>query len=235
MRDISARGRPDGEPARRAVADDRRPDGRRHGRCGGRPESAAAALCALLHFLDRPSVDLLRQVLGLTSSGTVRLVDRMTESGYVERGPGSDGRSTSVTLTPAGRAAARRVAAARASVLEGALAGLPAADRAALRPILGTMLRISGNMDLSTVLGRRAAGVCGGDMRGTYRGRVSWLSRTAGRPVAAASVLVAALTTVTGVLPAGPGPAARADDVTASQDPLRTGWDPAEPGLSPGA
>jgi DNA-binding MarR family transcriptional regulator len=107
---------------------------------GGRPESAAAALCALLHFLGRPSVDLLRQVLGLTSSGTVRLIDRMAESGFVERGPGSDGRSTSVALTGAGRAAAQRVAAARADVLEGALAGLPAADRDALRRILGTML-----------------------------------------------------------------------------------------------
>jgi DNA-binding MarR family transcriptional regulator len=107
---------------------------------GGRPESAAATLCALLHFLDRPSVDLLRQVLGLTSSGTVRLVDRMAESGFVERGPGNDGRSTSVALTEAGQAAAQRVAAARADVLGGALAGLSAADRDALRRILGTML-----------------------------------------------------------------------------------------------
>jgi DNA-binding MarR family transcriptional regulator len=107
---------------------------------GGRPESAAAALCALLHFLDRPTVDLLRQVLGLTSSGTVRLVDRMAESGYVERGRGSDGRSTSVALTQAGQAAAHRVAAARAEVLESALAGLSSDDRDALRRILGTML-----------------------------------------------------------------------------------------------
>ena len=110
------------------------------GEAGGRPESAAAALSALLHFLDRPAVDLLRQVLGLTSSGTVRLVDRMAESGYVERGPGRDGRSTAVTLTEAGEATAQRVAAARAEVLEGALAGLSHADRDALRRILGTML-----------------------------------------------------------------------------------------------
>lgn len=110
------------------------------GEVGGKPESAAAALSALLHFLDRPTVDLLRQVLGLTSSGTVRLVDRMTDSGYVQRGPGSDGRSTTVTLTDAGLAAAERVAVARAEVLEGALAGLTDADRDALRRILGTVL-----------------------------------------------------------------------------------------------
>ena len=52
----------------------------------GQSESAAAALSALLHFLDRPSVDLLRQVLGLTSSGTVRLVDRLAESGLCAAG-----------------------------------------------------------------------------------------------------------------------------------------------------
>jgi DNA-binding MarR family transcriptional regulator len=48
--------------------------------------SAAAALSALLHFLNQPSVDLLHRVLGLTSSGTVRLLDRLEEAGYVQRG-----------------------------------------------------------------------------------------------------------------------------------------------------
>ena len=58
---------------------------------GGRPESAAAALSALLHFLDRPTVDLLRQVLGLTSSGTVRLVDRMADAGTCGAAPATMG------------------------------------------------------------------------------------------------------------------------------------------------
>jgi DNA-binding MarR family transcriptional regulator len=107
---------------------------------GGRPESGAAALSALLHFLDRPTVDLLRQVLGLTSSGTVRLIDRMAESGYVQRGPGDDGRSTSVSLTPDGRAAAERIAAARAGVLAGALDGLSPAERETLRQLVSKLL-----------------------------------------------------------------------------------------------
>jgi DNA-binding MarR family transcriptional regulator len=107
---------------------------------GGRPESAAAALSALLHFLDRPTVDLLRQVLGLTSSGTVRLVDRMAESGYVRRGPGGDGRSTSVSLTGAGLAAAESVTAARAGVLAGALDGLSPAERETLRQLMSKLL-----------------------------------------------------------------------------------------------
>lgn len=49
-------------------------------------------------------------------------------------------------------------------------------------------------------------------------------------PAAAGLTLAAALT---GVLPGTLVRAARADDVTASQDALRTGWDAAEPGLSP--
>jgi len=107
---------------------------------GGRPESGAAMLSALLHFLDRPSVDLLRQVLGLTSSGTVRLVDRLAEAGYVRRGPGADGRSVSVELTGQGRKAAQAVAAARAGVLGGALATLSPAERETFEQLMSKML-----------------------------------------------------------------------------------------------
>lgn len=103
-------------------------------------ETGATALSALLHFLDNPSIDRLRQVLGLTSSGTVRLVDRLVEAGYVQRGPGGDGRSRTVTLTAAGREAAEAVAQARAEVLEGALAVLSPDQRTVLDDLAGTML-----------------------------------------------------------------------------------------------
>lgn len=106
----------------------------------GRSESAAAALSALLHFLDRPSVDLLRQVLGLTSSGTVRLLDRLAEAGYVRRDPGPDGRSTSIVLTDAGRQAAVAVSEARATVLGGALAVLSPQERQAFERLSGKVL-----------------------------------------------------------------------------------------------
>jgi len=106
----------------------------------GRSESAPAALSALLHFLDRPSVDLLRQVLGLTSSGTVRLLDRLTESGYVRREPGADGRSTSIALTDAGRHAAAAVTRARAQVLGQALSALSPAERATFDHLAGQLL-----------------------------------------------------------------------------------------------
>jgi DNA-binding MarR family transcriptional regulator len=107
---------------------------------GGVSQSAATALSALHHFLDRPSIDLLRQVLGLTSSGTVRLVDSLVKAGYVRRRPGTDARSTAITLTAAGRAAAKRVVAARAAVLTEALAPLSAPERATLDTLVGKIL-----------------------------------------------------------------------------------------------
>jgi MarR family transcriptional repressor of emrRAB len=73
-------------------------------------ETGAVALSALRHVLPPdPSIDLLRQVLGLTHSGTVRLVDRLEAAGQVRRGSGRDGRTRTVSLTTAGRRAATRV------------------------------------------------------------------------------------------------------------------------------
>jgi DNA-binding MarR family transcriptional regulator len=106
----------------------------------GRADSAPAALAALLHFLDRPTVDVLRQVLGLTSSGTVRLLDRLAEAGYVEREQGADRRSTAIVLTGAGRAAAEQVCGARADVLDRVTAALSPAERADLDRLTGKLL-----------------------------------------------------------------------------------------------
>jgi DNA-binding MarR family transcriptional regulator len=102
--------------------------------------SAAAALSALHQFLKDPTVDLLRQVLGLTPSGTVRLVDRLQDAGYVTRRPGRDGRSVSLRLTASGRRAAERVAGARAQVLEDALSGLAPGEREALDELVSRVL-----------------------------------------------------------------------------------------------
>jgi DNA-binding MarR family transcriptional regulator len=106
----------------------------------GRSDSAPAALAALLHFLDRPSVDLLRQVLGLTSSGTVRLLDRLAESGYIERAEGADRRSTSVLLTEQGDAVARAVCQARAELLDRVLSALTPREQAVFDRLAGKML-----------------------------------------------------------------------------------------------
>jgi DNA-binding MarR family transcriptional regulator len=106
----------------------------------GQSESAAVALSAMHHFLDDPSVDLLRQVLGLTPSGTVRLIDRLQDAGYVTRRPGRDGRSVSLRLTASGRRAAERVSAARAEILREALSGLAPDERRALDRLMSRML-----------------------------------------------------------------------------------------------
>jgi DNA-binding MarR family transcriptional regulator len=83
----------------------------------GQSLSGAAALSALHEFLDGPTIDDLARVLGLTSSGAVRLVDRLVTEGMVQRGEGTDRRSRSVRLTRKGRTAAARIATARARVL----------------------------------------------------------------------------------------------------------------------
>lgn len=106
----------------------------------GMSSSAATALAALHHFLDGPSIDLLRQVLGLTSSGTVRLVDQLEQARCVERRSGEDGRTTSVWLTQRGRQLARRASDARAGVLESVVSVLGARDREALERITSQLL-----------------------------------------------------------------------------------------------
>lgn len=110
------------------------------GGAAGQSDSAAVALSALHHFLDDPSVDLLRQVLGLTPSGTVRLVDRLQDAGYVTRGHGRDGRSVSLRLTASGRRVAARVSTARGEVLEDALSRLAPAERQALDEVVSRIL-----------------------------------------------------------------------------------------------
>ncbi len=110
------------------------------GDAAGQSQTAAIALSALDQFLDEPSVDLLRRVLGLTPSGTVRLVDRLQDAGYVTRRPGRDGRSVSLRLTAAGRRAAKRVSAARAEVLQDALSALTPGERHALDQLVSPLL-----------------------------------------------------------------------------------------------
>jgi DNA-binding MarR family transcriptional regulator len=106
----------------------------------GQSPTAAAALSALAEFLDRPTVDQLRKVLGLTPSGAVRLVDRLADAGLVTRGPGSDGRSRSVTLTGRGRELAAEVTAARAKVLDEMLAGMTDQDRDTLHRLMSRVM-----------------------------------------------------------------------------------------------
>jgi MarR family transcriptional repressor of emrRAB len=86
--------------------------------------AAAMALVALLDFSPHGSLRQLSQILGLTHSGTVRLVDRLAADGLVTREPGRDERSRAVALTERGRTAALAIRARRHHATVSLLDGL---------------------------------------------------------------------------------------------------------------
>lgn len=100
-----------------------------------------AALTALEEFANGASIERLRDVIGLTHSGCVRLVDRLVAAGLVERRAGSDVRAVSVVLTRAGHASARRIRAARARAVEPLLADLDADGRSQLEDLCARLVR----------------------------------------------------------------------------------------------
>jgi DNA-binding MarR family transcriptional regulator len=111
-----------------------------HEAAGGSGE-LAAALSSLEDFLGSPSIGLMRQVLGLTPSGAVRLTDRLESLGFVQRSTGEDARSRHVALTAAGHRAARKVRHARAGILEASLAPLSGIELEQLDALLAKTLR----------------------------------------------------------------------------------------------
>jgi DNA-binding MarR family transcriptional regulator len=91
----------------------------------GRGGQAPAALVALHEFAAGSTIDHLRQVLGISHSTAVRLIDGLVADGHVARAPHTDDRrAVALTLTPAGRRAARRILTARHQAVDGTLAGL---------------------------------------------------------------------------------------------------------------
>jgi MarR family transcriptional repressor of emrRAB len=98
----------------------------------GLDTTACAALIAMLDFSPAGSVRMLSQILGLTHSGTVRLVDRLAAPGYVTRTAGLDARSIAVTLTSSGGALAQRIQAARDDAIRQSLGPLSARQRDSL-------------------------------------------------------------------------------------------------------
>lgn len=104
-----------------------------------------SAVAALATLFDRPGLTIrqLSEVLGITHSGTVRLADRLTAHGLLDRGRSADARQAPVALTPAGRRAAQAALRARRDVLVTLLDRVPEAQRAsfvaALAIVLGGM------------------------------------------------------------------------------------------------
>ncbi|MEU6586215.1 MarR family transcriptional regulator [Nocardia sp. NPDC046763] len=102
--------------------------------------SAPAALAAMHEFLDGGSVTQLSSMLGLTHSGTVRLVDRLVAEGLVERVGAQDGRAVSVVLTQRGRHTAERILQTREKSLASALSAFSPDEIDNLAAALDTML-----------------------------------------------------------------------------------------------
>lgn len=102
--------------------------------------SDPVALVALLDFSPDGTVQALSQVCGLTHSRGVRLVNRLVGAGYAERNPGRNARSISVTLTPAGRAAANALRAARQAAIRATISDLTTREREELARTCATLI-----------------------------------------------------------------------------------------------
>jgi DNA-binding MarR family transcriptional regulator len=118
--------------------------------------SDQASLVTLLAHPDRP-VSFLGGVLGLTSSGATRLVDRLVSAGWVTRTASGDSRERLIRLTAAGKRRARRALRDRDDVLTASVAGLSDVERADLERI---MERLVGGLATARLPGLRTCRLC---------------------------------------------------------------------------
>jgi DNA-binding MarR family transcriptional regulator len=102
-------------------------------------DSAPAALILIRENPDT-RIEALARYLALSHSGTVRLVDRLSQAGWVGRETCEDKRAVVLVLTKAGAKVAERLLEGRRKSLGRALAGVSAADRKVLERILPQML-----------------------------------------------------------------------------------------------
>ena len=109
------------------------------GSAQGVSSSEQAGLVTLLAHPDH-TVSWLGQVLGLTSGGATRLVDRLVARGLVARTSGPDARQRRLHLTSAGARRARALNAERLEVLEEVLAPLSPTERADLERLLARVV-----------------------------------------------------------------------------------------------
>ena len=102
----------------------------------------ARGLSALVLIESHPSysVDWLYRRLGITQSGTVRLLDRLESSGLITRDRRAGKRQVEVTITADGRRLLAHGIAARARALEDLLAPLSAAEQDQLTGLIDKAL-----------------------------------------------------------------------------------------------
>jgi MarR family transcriptional regulator, negative regulator of the multidrug operon emrRAB len=88
------------------------------------------------------SVSFVARVTGLTHAGAVRVVNRLVAQQFVVRGPGPDGRTVAVSLTPKGRKLWRQQQLARSKQLESLLSGLDPKNRKLTDGLVETLLTL---------------------------------------------------------------------------------------------
>ncbi|WP_445150585.1 MarR family winged helix-turn-helix transcriptional regulator [Baekduia sp. Peel2402] len=124
----------------------------------------AEALTALANFGHGRRIEELRAALSLSQPGGAHLVTRLERAGLAIRAPDPDDRrGTLVRLTPRGRAAARRVVAARDGAIRDTLGSLTGAEQDVLLRVLDDVLaRATGSRRDARRVCRQCDGVaCG--------------------------------------------------------------------------
>ncbi len=100
----------------------------------------AAAAVIVLGYAPGLSVKVLRQVLGRSHPGTVRLVDRLEADGLLERRAAEDGRAVALHLTRKGGKLRQRLMDGRLEMLEASLKGLTENERRTLGDLIAKVL-----------------------------------------------------------------------------------------------
>ena len=130
--------------------------------------TAAEALVALNGTAAGGSIDALAGIVGLSHSGTVRLVDRLERDGLVERRRGADQRSAALVLTPSGRRLARQVLTRRDAEMHSVLLLLTAGEQERL---LQVAERVMHELGVPPEAERRLCRLCDLEACGRARGR----------------------------------------------------------------
>ena len=106
--------------------------------------------------------DTLRRVLGLSHSGTVRLVDRLVSDRLVERRPGKDGREVALHLTAKGAASRKDLLTSRIFAVASFVDVLSPSERKRLGELIHDVLarQDTSEMDRFTICRMCDTGVC---------------------------------------------------------------------------
>jgi DNA-binding MarR family transcriptional regulator len=141
---------------------------------------------ALHQFAGGGTIEDLRQVLGLTHSAAVRLIDGLVADGHVARRQSrGDRRSVALALTPSGRAAARRILRARTRAVERTLDGLTDAQQRSLTVLAERLtsdmagVRLAARAEGSPPAGGWLCRLCDFDTCGRPEGRCPEATRAA--------------------------------------------------------